>query len=76
MSNCNLLRQKVRQKGWVIPENWHFNLRFVLKTTKTPMFVFIRGRSQTTFTRRGRYVVQKCPLFVNVHTIENVNGGR
>ena len=21
----------------------------------------------------SRYVVQKCPLFVNVHTIENVN---
>ena len=26
----------------------------------------IKGRSQTTFTRRGRWVVQKCPLFVNV----------
>ena len=24
-----------------LPENWHFNLRFVLKTTKTPVFVFI-----------------------------------
>ena len=38
----------------------------------------LRGRSQTTFTRRGRSVVQKCPLFVNVHTVENVNaaGGR
>ena len=35
----------------------------------------LRGRSQTTFTRRGRQVVQKCPLFVNVHTIENVNAG-
>ena len=39
----------------------------------------VRGRSQTTFTRRGRQVgrqvVQKCPLFVNVHTIENVNTG-
>ena len=35
----------------------------------------IRGRSQTTFTRQGRKVVQKCPLFVNVYTIENVNAG-
>ena len=35
----------------------------------------LRGCSQTTFTRRGRQVVQKCPLFANVHTIENVNGG-
>ena len=32
-----------------------------------------RGRSQTTFTRRGRQVFHKCPLFVNVYTIENVN---
>ena len=35
----------------------------------------LRGRSQTTFTRQGRLVVQKCPLFVNVLTIENVNAG-
>ena len=25
----------------MFPENWHFNSRFVLKTTKTPGFVFI-----------------------------------
>ena len=31
-----LLRQKVRQRISVIPENWHFNSCFVLKTTKTP----------------------------------------
>ena len=30
--------------------------------------------SQTTFTRGGD-VVQKCPLFVNVHKAENVNIG-
>ena len=35
--------------------------------------IFIRGRSQTTFTRRGRQVVLKYPLFVNFHTIQNVN---
>ena len=35
----------------------------------------IWGHSQTTFTRRGRQVVQKCPFFVNVYTIENVNTG-
>ena len=35
----------------------------------------LRGRSQTTFTRRGKQVVQKCPLFVNGYTIENVNAG-
>ena len=39
------------------------------------IYSYIRGRSQTTFTRRGRQVVQKCPLFFNVHTIENVNAG-
>ena len=32
-----------------------------------------RGRSQTTFTRRGRQVFHKCPLFVNIYTIENVS---
>ena len=32
-----------------------------------------RGRSQTTLTRRGRQVVQKYSIFVNVQTIENVN---
>ena len=25
----------------MFPENWHFNSRFVLKTIKTPEFVFI-----------------------------------
>ena len=36
----------------------------------------LRSCSQTTFTRRGRYVGDpKFPLFVNVHTIENVNEG-
>ena len=46
--DCQLLRQKVRQrisvmktKTKMFPENWHFNSRFVLKTTKTPEFVFI-----------------------------------
>ena len=33
----HLLRQKVRQRISVIPENWHFNSRFVLKTAKTPV---------------------------------------
>ena len=28
----DLLRQKVRQRISVIPENWHFNSSFVLKT--------------------------------------------
>ena len=37
----HLLRQKVCQRISVIPENWHFNSRFVLKTTKTAAFVFI-----------------------------------
>ena len=34
----------------------------------------IRGRSQTTFTRRGRWS-KKCPLFVNIHTIEKSTQG-
>ena len=36
-----LLRQKVRQRISVIPENWNFNSLSVLKTTKRPMLVFI-----------------------------------
>ena len=35
----------------------------------------IRKQSQTKFTRQGRWVVQKCPLFVNIHTIKYVNIG-
>jgi hypothetical protein len=34
-------RQQVCQRISLIPENSHFNSRFVLKTTKTPVFVFI-----------------------------------
>ena len=37
----HLLRQKVGQRISVIPENWHFDTHFVLKTTKTPAIVFI-----------------------------------
>ena len=37
----HLLRQNVRQTISVISENWQFNSRFVLKTTKAPVFVFI-----------------------------------
>ena len=34
----------------------------------------LRGRSQTTFIRQGRYVGgPKMSPFVNIHTIENVN---
>ena len=39
------------------------------------LFLGLRGRSQTTFRRQSWWVVQKCPLFVNVHTIANVNAG-
>ena len=35
----------------------------------------LKDRSQTTFARRGRQVVQKCQIFVNIYTIENVNTG-
>ena len=34
----HLLRQQTHS---MFPENWRSNSRFVLKTTKTPMFVFI-----------------------------------
>ena len=37
------------------------------------MNAWLGGRSKTTFTRQGRQVVLKSPLFVNVHTIGNVN---
>ena len=40
-TDCQLLRQKFCQRISVFPENWHFNSCFVLKTTKTPLFVFI-----------------------------------
>ena len=37
----------IMSKSWskisVVPENWHFYSRFVLKTTKTLVFVFITG---------------------------------
>ena len=46
-----LLRQKVRQGISVIPENWHFYSRFVLKTTKTSVFVFITEILWRTFWR-------------------------
>ena len=32
-----------------------------------------RGRSQTTFTREGGQVVQKCPLFVNNYKVQGVS---
>ena len=49
----------------------------VLLFTKIPVMKInpFRVCSQTRFKRRGRWVVQKCPLFVNVHTIANVNAG-
>ena len=48
----HLLRQKVCQRISVIPENWHFNSRFVLKTTKTLVFVFITEILWRTFCRK------------------------
>ena len=39
--DCHLLTQKILQRISVIPENWHFNSRFVLKPTNTAVFVFI-----------------------------------
>ena len=36
---------------------------------------YLRSVQKTMFTRRGRQMVQKYPLFVNVYTIENVNTG-
>ena len=35
----------------LFPKNWHFNSRFVLKTTKTPVFVFITEIRWQTFWR-------------------------
>ena len=46
---------------------------FVLHATVDSCYHGVRGRSQTTLTRQGRKMVQKCLLFVNTHTIENVN---
>ena len=46
-----------------------------LRRTTECFRVSLRGHSQTMFTRRGRQVVQKCPLFINIYTIENVNTG-
>ena len=44
-----LLRQKVRRRISVIPENWHFNSYFVLKATKTAVFVFVTEILRRTF---------------------------
>ena len=53
----------------------HNKMKILLAARKPNVFEF-RGCSQTTFTRKvGRWVVQKCPLFVNIYTIENVNTG-
>ena len=46
-----LIRQKVCQRISGIPENWHFNSRFVVKTTKAPVFVFITEIIWWTFWR-------------------------
>ena len=43
-SLCQKVRQRtsvIKTKTYMFPENWHFNSHFVLKTTKTPAFVFI-----------------------------------
>ena len=40
-TDCHLLHQNFHQRISVIPKNWHFNLCFVLKTTKTP-YVLIK----------------------------------
>ena len=58
---------------WFLRPNSKSNID--TRRISTCKFIYIRGCSQTTFTRRGRQVVQIFPLFVNVHTIENVNTG-
>ena len=49
--DCQLLHQKVCQRISVIPENWNFSSRFVLKTTKTPVFAFTTEILWRTFLR-------------------------
>ena len=49
----NHFAKKVRQRISVIPENWHFNSRLVLKTTKTQVFVFITEILWPTFWRNN-----------------------
>ena len=61
-----------------------FNSTFIVKTRENAVecsrrkyFITlrIRGRSQTTFTRRGWVSSPKCLLFVNVYKVENVIAG-
>ena len=62
-----------------------FNSTFIVKTRENAVVcslrkyfttLRIRGRSQTTFTRRGWVISPKCLLFVNVYKIENdIAGG-
>ena len=49
-----------------------FKLNRIKQKNKPVLF---QGRSQTTFTRGGGQVVQKCLVFVNVHKVENLNAG-
>ena len=45
----------------MFPENWHFNSRFVLKTTKTPVFIFITEILWRTFWHNNwRSILWSC----------------
>ena len=63
-----LSHEKVPQRISVIPENWHFNSHFVLKTTKTAFFVFINEILRWNFWRHNWWttfdVVKKLRYFV------------
>ena len=51
-TECHSLRQRVCQRISVIPENWHFNSRFVMKTTKTPVVFSLLRFFAKIFDRR------------------------
>ena len=59
--------------GFSVSVSFNYSLKYQCSFNSQ---IILRVHSQTTHTRKGGQVAQKCPLFVNVHIIENVNGGR
>ena len=56
--------------GFSVSVSFNYSLKYHNQCSFNSQ-IFLRARSQTTFTREG----PKCSLFVNVHMVENVNRG-
>ena len=64
-----------KQTHSMFPKNWHFNSRFVLKTTKTPMSVFITEIFwQTVWRNNWRFVFDVVKrLFFRVWCLKKIS---